>query len=402
MRAYIINTRKIIEPFGDHPRDCLIANKTLKAFQESVLRSLDIDLVVVEEAQIQDLEEHLIFTDSLYFDRELLVEFISRSRGLKRNTVCALKPGIFTIRTIVATQDVARHDDRIEYNLHYMPVGGQRGETVPVVIEGDKFRENLRMPEHMIDTPSYEIPLPDKVAIQIDHWTNLWAANIATLLAPAASLMKTPKWKLLGTALRAGSLNQWRVVSKLNHIGRNCDIHPTAYVEGSVIGDNVTISAGSVVRECNIASNASIENNVTLNFSVIGDGSYIADGSIIRYSVIYPNTFFGFSTLSCQILGRSCFIGDGVTLSDFRLDGKYITVLKNGIVVDTDNRILGSCVGHDTYLATGTIVAPGRAIPNGTRIMPEYCRIIQKITPNGTIPDYRQVNKATGKESDTA
>jgi bifunctional UDP-N-acetylglucosamine pyrophosphorylase/glucosamine-1-phosphate N-acetyltransferase len=273
-----------------------------------------------------------------------------------------------------------------------VPAYSQQGDRVPVIIEADTYRENLAMPEHLCGTPGYDIPLPDKMIVQIDHWTNLWAANISTLLEPAASLMKTPKWKLLGKALRARSLNQWKIVNKLNNIGRNCDIHPTAYIEGCVVGDNVTIGAGSVIRECNIDSNASVENNATLNFSVIGEGGYIADGSIIRYSVIYPRTFFGFSTLSCQMLGRNCFIGDGVTLADYRLDGKCVTVLKNGVVIDTANKFLGSCIGNDTYLAGGTIIAPGRTIPNGTRVNPENHDVIRQIAPDGTIKNYRQVN----------
>ena len=94
------------------------------------------------------------------------------------------------------------------------------------------------------------------------------------------------------------------------------------------------------------------------------------------------------------MLGRNGFIGDGVSLTDYRFDGKNITVLKNGMVVDTGNRILGSCVGHGAYLAAGTIVAPGRAIPNGTRIVPKCGLIIQGADPDGTIPDYRQVDRA--------
>jgi carbonic anhydrase/acetyltransferase-like protein (isoleucine patch superfamily) len=396
MRAYIINSRKIIEPFGVNPQDCSIGNETLKASQESVLKSLNIDFVAADDVHVHDPEEHLVITDSLYFNRELLLEFIAKSRGLKQSTVCAMKPGLFTIRTIVATQDVALYDDRVEYNLRYMPDIEQRGETVPVVIEGNRLSENLRMPEHLTNSSGYEIPLPDKVAIQIDHWPNLWAANMISLLAPVAKLMQTPKLKLLGTALRAGSLNKWKLAGKLNKIGKNCDIHPAAYVEGSVIGDNVTIGAGTVVRECHIDDNATIENNITLNFSVIGAGSYLADGSNIRYSVINSNTFFGFSTLSCQLLGSNCFIGDGVTLTDYRLDGKNITVFKNGAVIDSENRILGSCVGDASYLAAGAIVAPGRIIPNGTRLIPEDCRFIQKIPASGTPPGYRRVNKTSG------
>jgi len=184
MKAYMIKSRKTIEPFKEHPRDCLIANRKLRDLQESVLESLDIELILIEDSRIQDQEEHIFFTDSLYFNRELLIEFISRSRELRRNTVCALKPGTFTLRTIVATQDVAVYDDRVEYDLHYVPAGDRSGEILPVIIEGDALRENLRMPEQMLGTPGYEIPLPDKVAIQIDHWTNLWAANIRPVFPP--------------------------------------------------------------------------------------------------------------------------------------------------------------------------------------------------------------------------
>lgn len=391
MKAYIVVSGKTIKPFGDSPRDCLIGNETLRASQESVLRSLDIDPVCVEQGEIHDQDEHLILTESLYFNRALLEEFISRSRDLKQISVCARKTGLSTQRTIVATQDVDIYDDRVEYRLRYFPSLSRRGESAAVVIEGGKLKERLRMPEHLTDSPGYDIPLPDKVLMQIDHWTNLWSANMVSLLVPVAKIMQTPKWMLLGAALRARSLNQWKVAGRLNRIGKNCDIHPTAYVEGSVIGDNVSIGAGSVVRECHLADNVSIENNVTLNFGVIGAGSYVGDRSIVRFSVIYPDTYFGFSTLSCQMLGRNCFIGDGVTLTDFRLDGKNITVEKHGEIIDTDNRILGSCIGHDCYIAAGSVISPGRAIPNGTRITPEERRYIQKVPAEGGVPGYRLV-----------
>ena len=291
MKAYIVKSSKAIDPFGDCPQDCLIANATLRSSQESVLSGLNIEAVFVEDDHIEDRDEHLILTDSLYFNQELIADFVLKSRELKRNTVCALKLGLSTLRTIVATQDVRLFDDRVEYDLHYRPPNGQPGEAVPIVFDAYRLQENLRIPGHLTGSLGYSIPLPDKIAIQIDHWTNLWAANTASLLGSVAEVMNRPKWKLLGAAFRAGSLNIWKVASKLNRIGSNCDIHPTAYVEGSVIGDNVIIGAGSVIRECNIADYVTIENSVTLNVSIVGEGSYVADGSNVRYSVINPNTF---------------------------------------------------------------------------------------------------------------
>jgi carbonic anhydrase/acetyltransferase-like protein (isoleucine patch superfamily) len=393
MRAYVIKSQKAIDPFGNHPQDCLIANETLKSSQKSILSDLNIEIINVDDNHTQDRNEHLTLTDSLYFNKKLMAEFILKSRKLKKNTVCGLKRGISTLRTVIAAQDVKLFDDRVEFGLHYYPPDSKQGEAVPIVFDTDRRHETLRMPQHLTDSSGYDIPLPDKVAVQIDHWTNLWSANIASLLASVAEVMNMPKWKLLVPALRAGSLNQWKVASKMNRIGRNCDIHPAAYVEGCVIGNNVTIGAGSVVRESNIADNVTIENNVTLNFSVVGEGGFLADGSNVRYSVIYPGTFFGFGTLSCQLLGKDCFVGDGVTMTDYRLDGKNISVLKNGRVIDTGNRILGSCMGHNSYLAAGSIIAPGRAIPNGTRLTPENSRFVQKIMSSETLPGYRLIDK---------
>jgi hypothetical protein len=68
-------------------------------------------------------------------------------------------------------------------------------------------------------------------------------------------------------------------------------------------------------------------------------------------------------------------------------------VLKNGRVIDTGNRILGSCMGHNSYLAAGSIIAPGRAIPNGTRLTPENSRFVQKIISSETLPGYRLIDK---------
>jgi hypothetical protein len=118
MKAYILISNKTIEPFGDHPRDCLIINRKLSELQEEALQgSVSIIKSVSDVSEINDSEEHIIFVDSLYFTRELLVEFITRSRKLNRPTLCAACPGLTTLRSVTNTQDVKLYADRIEYGL---------------------------------------------------------------------------------------------------------------------------------------------------------------------------------------------------------------------------------------------------------------------------------------------
>jgi hypothetical protein len=122
MKAYRIKSNKTIEPFGDHPLDCLIDNRSLADTQKEILLKLGIELQPEPYlGQIDNPDEHIFFEDSLFFSPELMQQFIKESRKLKRSTICAIKPGLFTLRSILSTQDIKKFSDRVEYSLQYMP-----------------------------------------------------------------------------------------------------------------------------------------------------------------------------------------------------------------------------------------------------------------------------------------
>jgi len=390
MKAYMKISNKLIEPFRDHPRDCLIGNRKLSDLQQEVLQDLNLDLKTVENtSQISDNDEYIIFGDSLFFTKELLIEFIEKSKRMKANTLCALKPGITTLRSVVTTQDVQIHSDRITYDLRYVSDNNSPRESVPVIIDPDDFSEGVLMPVHMTGERKYLVPITEKLLCQIDHWCNLWAANIATLLSGGAKLKKSSKLKLLSLALKARSTNQWKVLQKLNKVGKNCDIHPTAYIEGSIIGDGAVIGAGVIIRESVVGDGANILNNVTIDCSVIGDQCFVGNSSRTQYSVLYPGTFFISKGISLSMTGRDSFLGGGVTLTDFRFDGQNIVVMKDNVPVDTGSKLLGSCIGHRVYLAAGTVVSPGRTIPNDLRLAPKDMPTIRKFNSDGEAEGYQ-------------
>jgi acetyltransferase-like isoleucine patch superfamily enzyme len=398
MNAYMLKSDKKVEPFDDHPRDCLIANHKLGDIQKEVLQALGLEFRESSDlSQVEDPDEHIIFDDSLFFSKEVMQEFINKSRTLNRGTVCAVKPGLSTLRTVVPTQDVQVYEDRVEYGLYYVPVETFRGNTtIPVVLDVDRSYQSIPMPEHMFGETEYRVPITDRLIAQIDHWPNLWAANIAYLLAKLARLETASKTKLLGLALKACSLNQWKVLCQTNKIGRNCDIHPTAYIEGSTIGDNVTIGARATVREATIGDNTCLGDNVTVHLSVLGENCNIQAGSIVEYYVLYPGVLNNQRFLGIGMCGRDSFIGGPVVLTNFRVDGRNMIVVKNGTMIDTGNTYLGSCLGHNVYLGAGCIVAPGRAIPNGTRLAPESSQVIRKCLPGEDVPGYRRVGVGFG------
>ena len=397
MKAYMVQSQRRIEPFGDHPRDCLITNRRLADLQEEILRKMRLDLVAVDsESAIRDTEEHLIFGDHLYFSAEFLSEFIYRSRRMNCRTVAALKPGIATLRTVVSTQDVVVHPDRVEYNLHYVPADNTGKECQTVIIDEGPHYDGVPFPAHLFGEHQYTVPLTDKLITQIDHWTNLWSANIATLLAEGARLKNGSKLKLLKLALKARSTNQWKVLRQINKIGHGCDIHPTAYIEGCTIGNNVKIGAMAVVRESVVGDGAYIANNASVDMSVIGDHCALQGGAVVQYSVLYPGVLSTAQFVNASMCGRDSFIAAGAVSTDYRFDGKYVTVLKDGVRVNTGNTFIGGCLGHGSYVGSGCIIAPGRAVPNGLRITPGDGRVLNGFDSTQHISGFRVTTKGNG------
>jgi len=392
MKAYIVQCRKVIEPFNESPSNCLIGNKTLAMLQQETFMMLGVEpTIVATEQQIKETAECIVTGDNVYFTPELLAEFIARSRRQRKNTTCALKQGITIQRTMSEIQDVANRDGYVEYNLHYLADRKfRKDDCVPIIIEPDQFCEYFIVPKHICDNEKYLIPLTDRFIIQIDHWANLWAANIITTLMIAAKLRRKSKIGLILLAIRARSLNKWRVLSRVNTIGRKCDIHPTAYIEGSVIGEGVKIGAGAVIRQSIIGRGAFVGNSVTIEESVIGEKSTILHGHIL-YSTLCSGVFSIAQMISASFIGRDSFVASGVTLTDFRLDGKNVTVLKNGVQIDSGSKFLGCCLGNNVYLGSGCVVAPGRTIPNGLHIALEKDRIITDCNPDQIEKGFRLI-----------
>jgi len=368
MRAYILRSEKKIEPFGDDVKNCLIGNKKLEKWQEEILLALEISITFISRfREIKDQNEFLYLTDELFFTKELLREFIQRSRESKQISKLALLSGNTTLRTAMKPNE----SDRFDYSLFYYPQEQFRGKDVgTILINPDQFHGSINLPAHMCASGEYLIPMTDKFVISIDHWVKLWVANIVLILSQGAKLRKmSPLGKAL-VVLKSCSLNQWKILAHLNKIGTNCDIHPTAYIEGSTIGNNVRIGARAVVKESIIGDNVCLGNSITIEESVVGDRSAILNGHIL-YSVLYPEVFSVTEIISASLIGKDSFIGGYTVLADFRFDKKNIEVLQDGSKIDSGNMFLGVCLGHGVYLGSGSIIAPGRVVTNGLRLIPK-------------------------------
>lgn len=359
MKAYILIEKDAkIEPFGEHPRSCLIANKTLCSWQREALISLGIGYQIAETAGCPE-NEHLVFGETLYFTPEFLSHFITKSRKAGVPTVCALKSGVATKRSAVELQNVERFSDHVRLKLWYFPEKSRKvSHPYPILMDCDQFDCRVPVPDHMCgDGKGYAVPMTDSFAIQIDHWVNLWAANIFTVLANIARIRKMPKWKSA----------PWKIFRGLNRIGKGCKIHRTACIEASVLGDNVTIEAGAIVRASIIGNNVHIGNGVVVEESVLGEGCKLLHGHIL-FSAFGLGTFSVSNFISASLTGNDCFIGANATFCDFRFGGKNVLALKSSEKIDSGNVFLGCCFGNKAHIGGGCVIAPGRVVPNGWQV----------------------------------
>ena len=96
-------------------------------------------------------------------------------------------------------------------------------------------------------------------------------------------------------------------------VGEATDVY--GYVENSVIGSNITIGRGTVIRNSIIMNDAVIGDNVTIDKAIIAEGCKIGDGVVIGFGKEAPNKLnenvysFGLATI-----GEDSVIPEGVKI----------------------------------------------------------------------------------------
>ena len=121
-----------------------------------------------------------------------------------------------------------------------------------------------------------------------------------------------------------------------------------------------------------IGKNSVIANNSTVAYSVLDEDCQLRNGVAVTYSLLFLKALTTCSFLNAFVMGRNSFIAVGSVLTDYRFDGKAVTVLKDGKVVDSGHIILGGCLGHNAYVGAGVTIAPGREIHNGAKLLPNH------------------------------
>ena len=384
-----IKDPRYIYPFNDYARDLRILNKPLWLHHSDVLapyvqgeRQADTfeDIFDPDFFKFETERSCIVYRENLFFDEFYLKEFISRAK--ERNSPCraAFSPG-----------DPAFKEHALPLSTSYTPAGGiyladlwyfpeePTQENIEPLIINLEAREigYYHIPTYIAAQQgdlTFQVPL--KSFIAIDSWVHIFVADVVFGLFARGARFEDNlndvgyKLSILASALYEGK--QILETKKLVHMGKNCNIDPTAIIHGpATIGDNVTIGAGTVVENCIIGDNVNISQGCQLMLSVVGDGTFLPfRGSLFMTTLMDTCMVAQNTCLQMCVIGRNTFIGAGNTFTDFNLIPTPIRALDGDSVLQEANRpVLGGCVGHNCRIGSGVVISPARVIESDVVIV---------------------------------
>ena len=381
MRAFVLKTGTIIDPFGDDVEQSRVLNVELGDHRRSVLSRMGFEITRVERCEEIDEREFLLLEDSLYVTEPLLRQFVGKVRKVRGNRTLGLGKSLFVKQT-GPLQNLSFEGDAARYPMTWISNGEfDRNDpfSAPVLpIDPGETVHRFEFPEHYFGREALEFPVTMMRAMRIRHWIHIFWANYYGIFGLGQEMKHSGKMFLLGAFLRAHSLNKWRILSRVVKKGRRCDIHPTAVIEGSILGNNVKVGAHALVRGCVVGNDVTIRDKAVIELCVLGDESFVHTKVTLMACVLYPGAIAGHRLMQYCLLGNRANTTGGGYVIDFNFKGD-VKVEHNGELVPIGSNFIGSCFGHDVVMGTGLWINCGRAIPNGYFLVMPSGNLVNRI-----------------------
>jgi hypothetical protein len=370
MKVYVLPTGRHIEPFGDPPAEALIQNRPLAEWQAEMIADARME-------RIPSLAPPcLVIPDALFTTGAVLRRLADGAGG--RNAVLVLRESAFARQTTPVQPSVAQCDAGYRFEAVRFVSGGDESPA-DVVCDPEERVVEVPVPGPFADGGKVEIALALHPVMTLHHWVHILWANRAAggMQARRASKVRLAL-RAAAAAARTLSLNRWRVLGRLNEIGKGCDIHPTAVVEGSTLDDGVTIGPFARVLFSRLGRKATVMAAAQVDACVLGEGATVSQQTTVRLSVLYPGAIAGQRLMQMCVLGRNALTVEGSWSIDLNLE-RDSRVPLDGVLHSTGTRFLGSAFGHGSRVGTGFWMAPGRMIPNDAFVVCAPDQLLSRI-----------------------
>ncbi|NOY24494.1 MAG: hypothetical protein GXP62_01340 [Oligoflexia bacterium] len=360
--ALIIPTGSPVDPFPEAPGRLRVLDRPLAQVQAAAVAQVGLKLVKEPPAD----RSYLVISDRTWVTSAALRCLLD---------ACAGQPG----RLRVSDADFLAGTSPLQdlaapglYEVAVLPAGPPSLDRAPP-LDVDLHLEDAKLPtlHPRMQHVARPIRLGAAMVHQLDHWSHLVRVNQLALAARAlsekAAWDRSPwwrkVWRAMGVLLRARSLNGYALGRALCEIGRDVDIHPTATVEVSVLGDGVKIGPHAVVRASVLGDGAVIDDHASVNVSVVGAQAHVGRFAMVNLATLLPRAWVSWCNgTQASIIGEEAFIAWGATLLDLSFGGP-IKVQHRGARVDSGQHFLGVAIGHRAVLAHDVKINYGVAVP---------------------------------------
>lgn len=366
MKFYRIKNNSKLHSFGDEMGDCPILGKTLSHHQNEYITQHNGTVITVSNInEINETESYFSFDEDLFFSDSFLKSALSIALAKKCSLQFCLAKNTFNERWSLPSS--ADRKELYEYGFYYHHA---KGNSFEKVVLPQKIYEHIQhMPDQIIRGGEYHADQCETFATHLISPFHLMMANLAMNLARTVKFQEKIPAFLRNRFGKAKGKWFYRGLKRINQIGKNCLIHPTALIEGSIIGDNTIIGANSIVRLSHLEANCYVSDNVSVINSVLGEKTFIANSNYINSCLTYPEAFLIHGPYQISVIGKSaaCF---AVINCDIRLDQKNIKISTSQGILDSGQPFLGVAYGHRSKTGGGNIIAAGRIVPNDLHVNP--------------------------------
>lgn len=402
MQVVVVARGLVLFPFGVVADACPVGPATLKDARDEALRRCRL---TPPTAKVSDhgvvTGPALVIADDLWITRRALASFL-KAASASKSPVRLRLPASRLLDVFLPLQDVHVDDEGAVYAVAFVPAGQQvrAGDVLdgaaPLTIPYKEILTALPVPRTLLGsaTGTTSWPLTSSVVLRVRHWVHVLRASH---LAPQVHLLERGLQDPLRSAWRAllglrptafAREAAWK--RQFVFLGRNCSIHPTAIVEGSIIGDDVTIGPGAIVLQSIIGSGTRIEQRTHISQSTIGRRNFISLNTSMQACVTFDDADPCANNLQACVVGARAGLTSFVRALDTVLhdDGRPAGPLH--VLDGADKRPVGelpcgACFGPDTYVGANVTIAAGRVIPAGVRLVTAPSELLRRI-PADTAP----------------
>jgi UDP-N-acetylglucosamine diphosphorylase / glucose-1-phosphate thymidylyltransferase / UDP-N-acetylgalactosamine diphosphorylase / glucosamine-1-phosphate N-acetyltransferase / galactosamine-1-phosphate N-acetyltransferase len=406
VRRYILETKQVIHPFESPASKLPVLNRTIFEHQEDVFRNLKIEekplFISSLEEIIPSTSKALVYRDDIYFNKELLLEFLDKASAIGKPARLAFldTDPCFTVYAFYQQHNMEHVGNLYLGDIFFFPAGAQERDFTPVIIDTESIPLScFFLPRSEFDSgqrqssnqpaaiPPVQLQVPRLSYIAIKHWVQLLFANFTWGIHCQIRQLNSgyeDQNLLFRKTLSTSSKHRGQI-----HIGRGCQIDPTATIIGpATIGNGVFIGPNVTIVAAHIGDYAVLEPGCTVWFGVLGARSSLLANRNIVMSCIMSDSIIN-TDIRYSIVGSHSFLGAGSHITDCilknaeegepKMNLPMVKVLVGKEIVNSGYYVLGPAIGNRVKIGSGVIIYPGRMIKSDSIILPkEGCHIIDK------------------------